>query len=80
MLQYSTVEPRTLDILKRLMDLSALQSFCLAVGTALALYRGHRLSIDLDLFSAEEFEAVALIPVLAQTFNDLQLKIFRKTF
>lgn len=69
MLQYSTVEPRTLEILKRLMAMPELKSFYLAGGTALALYRGHRISIDLDLFSAEEFIADELLPVLEQSFS-----------
>lgn len=43
MLQYRAVEQGTLDILKRLMMEPALGSFYLAGGTALALYRGHRM-------------------------------------
>ena len=64
MLQYSTVEPRTLDLLKKLMQLPELKDFYLAGGTALALHYGHRLSFDLDLFSTVKFEAEQLIPPL----------------
>ncbi len=56
MLHYSTIEPRTLEILNRLMALPELSDFYLAGGTALSLYYGHRLSIDLDLFNPTDFE------------------------
>ncbi len=70
MLQYSTVEPRTLDVLKQLMALPELEKFILVGGTALALYYGHRLSIDLDLFSTSDFETEMLLPVLEKEFPD----------
>jgi hypothetical protein len=35
-------------------------NFYLAGGTAVALYLGHRLSNDLDFFSAKEFDSFAL--------------------
>lgn len=55
MLQSTTVDPRTLAILKQLMSMPALQSFNLVGGTALSLQIGHRISIDLDLFSYQDF-------------------------
>jgi hypothetical protein len=70
MLQYSTVEPGTLEILKRLLALPELDNFYLAGGTALTLYYGHRLSVDLDLFSATDFQAGILLPVLERYFSD----------
>lgn len=68
MLQYSTIEPRTLDVLKELMDTPALKDFYLVGGTALALYFGHRLSVDIDLFSTTEFNNESLIPHLEKKF------------
>ena len=68
MLQYSTVKPRTLDILKELMQLPELKDFNLVGGTALALYYGHRLSIDLDLFSTADFTQEDIVPVLEKHF------------
>ena len=50
MLQYSTVEPHTLDVLSGLMNMPELKDFYLVGGTALALYYGHRRSVDIDLF------------------------------
>ena len=37
------------------MEIPELQSFNLVDGTALALKYGHRTSVDLDLFSVENF-------------------------
>ncbi len=70
MLQYSTVEPRTLEVLKKVMALPELENFNLAGGTALALYYGHRLSVDLDLFSATDFQTEILLQALEKNFPD----------
>ncbi len=68
MLQYSTIEPHTLDVLKGLMKLPELNDFLLVGGTALSLYYGHRLSIDIDLFSTHNFETEDILPVLEKHF------------
>jgi nucleotidyltransferase AbiEii toxin of type IV toxin-antitoxin system len=72
MLQYSTVEPGTLEVLKKLMALPELDSFYLVGGTALALYYGHRRSIDLALFSTTDFNSGTLLPVLETVFPDFR--------
>ena len=64
MLHYSTVKPRLLSILKALMLLPELKDFYLVGGTALSLYYGHRLSIDIDLFSTVAFVNEEIVPVL----------------
>jgi predicted nucleotidyltransferase component of viral defense system len=69
MLQIKTVESGTLSILKKLMEIPELQSFCLVGGTALALKYGHRTSVDLDLFSTENFEHQSIIDALRRTFG-----------
>ena len=51
MLQTRTVEPGTLGLLKDLMSMPELEHFYLVGGTALALQLGHRISVDLDLFT-----------------------------
>jgi hypothetical protein len=56
MLQYQTVEPATLDLLKRIQQLPVFSSHRLVGGTSLALQFGHRLSIDLDFFSENMVE------------------------
>ena len=50
MLHLESVEPETLDLLRRLQRLPVLADTRLVGGTALALQLGHRTSIDLDIF------------------------------
>jgi len=56
MLQTQTIKEETFGILKTLMRDEKLNQFCLVGGTALALYMGHRKSIDIDLFSQQLFD------------------------
>lgn len=49
MLYTQTVAPELLSCWKRLESEPFMDSFSLAGGTALALYLGHRVSVDLDL-------------------------------
>jgi hypothetical protein len=46
-----------------------LRGFNLAGGTALALYNGHRKSVDLDLFSDFAFDTSALLENLVQDYD-----------
>lgn len=50
MLHLETVEPDTLELLRRLQSLPVLSETRLVGGTALALQMGHRCSVDLDFF------------------------------
>lgn len=50
MLSYRTIQPHTLELLRKLMNLEILKDLRLVGGTSLALQLGHRQSIDLDLF------------------------------
>lgn len=50
-LHYDTVSPLLRDILSQLMKLPELTPFCLVGGTSLSLQLGHRVSIDIDLFT-----------------------------
>lgn len=50
MLHYETIEPRTLELLKRIQSLKEFKDARLVGGTALALQLGHRKSVDLDFF------------------------------
>ena len=61
MLQTQTIKKETFGLLKILMNDEKLSQFCLVGGTALALYMGHRKSIDIDLFSQQPFEVEKLI-------------------
>jgi Nucleotidyl transferase AbiEii toxin, Type IV TA system len=61
MLQSATVHPATLAILKQLMSMPLLKQFNLVGGTSLSLQIGHRISIDLDLFSNIDFDNSTII-------------------
>lgn len=50
MLQYETICPNALDLLKKIQSLDFAKDLRLVGGTALALQIGHRISVDLDLF------------------------------
>lgn len=54
--------------------MSELQDFSLAGGTALSLYYGHRLSVDLDLFSTKDFSIGDIIPPLEKVFEGFVYK------
>lgn len=69
MLQTTTVEKRTLELLKQLQSQSEFSNFHLAGGTALALYLGHRKSIDLDLFTPYPFNTARLEHFLVTKFG-----------
>lgn len=55
MLHLDTVSPECFYLIKELLQIPALASFRLAGGTALALQKGHRISIDADFFAAQPF-------------------------
>ena len=54
MLQKQAVKPELLELLEELMLVNEFTNFNLVGGTALALYAGHRLSVDIDLFGRSE--------------------------
>jgi predicted nucleotidyltransferase component of viral defense system len=66
MLHYETIVPETLFILEDLMQRNELKDFRLVGGTALSLYRGHRISDDIDLFISpqKEFNKVEIKKML----------------
>lgn len=70
MLHTKTVEPHTFSILKELMTIPELLNFSLVGGTALSLLYGHRMSIDLDLFSNKVFENWIVTEALKNRFQD----------
>jgi len=69
MLQYGSVYPTTLELLKELMSLKDLNDFFLVGGTALSLHLGHRISIDLDLFSLKDFNTKDILSILNHHFE-----------
>lgn len=76
MLYKETVDEATLELLKELKNDSYFKSFFLVGGTALSLQIGHRISIDLDLFSLEPFNAEETLEYLE---NNYQFKLNYKS-
>lgn len=72
MLQTQTVDPYTLELLRRFMSQDWFHSFNLVGGTALSLQLGHRISIDLDFFSFKEFDVDILKEKINSTFKDVK--------
>ena len=70
MLHIETVESHTFSVLNKLMNMPELKDFSLVGGTALSLLYGHRMSVDLDLFSIKPFENIKIVKVLKDKFND----------
>lgn len=77
MLHKETVKGETFRLLTRLMQDVKLNRFHLAGGTALALYIGHRISIDLDLFCTESFDVKDLREYMTEKY-DFQESFFEK--
>ena len=69
MLRKEAVTSGTLELLKELMQEELLKNFILVGGTALSLLIGHRISIDLDLFSTNPFDEQELFEYLEQNKN-----------
>lgn len=64
-----TITLEMYSALKKLMSLPYLNSFNLAGGTALSLQIGHRLSIDIDLFSSDNFDKNELHQRIEEDFT-----------
>jgi predicted nucleotidyltransferase component of viral defense system len=64
MLSYKTIEPHTLELLKKLSQEPFLAKTRLVGGTALALQYGHRMSIDLDFFGEIEEDNTTIREIL----------------
>jgi hypothetical protein len=77
MLHKETVKAGTLELLKSLMQDEYIADFFLVGGTALSLQIGHRISIDLDLFSLNPFDENQLLTYL-ESQRGLQLDYLHK--
>ncbi len=81
MLKLHAVPEPVAALLERLASCDALKPFALGGGTSLALRFGHRLSVDLDYFTTEEFDPCLLseslgldvMTVLMMSTNTLRL-------
>ncbi|MCC8119021.1 MAG: nucleotidyl transferase AbiEii/AbiGii toxin family protein [Bacteroidales bacterium] len=69
MLQTQTLSPDTLELIKVLQREPLLNNFRLVGGTALALQMGHRISVDIDLFTDTDFNIIDVSEMLKKKFN-----------
>jgi predicted nucleotidyltransferase component of viral defense system len=70
MLHLQTVESDTFALLEGLLSIEAFENYALVGGTALSLLYGHRISVDIDLFSNTPLNNEEIISVLAKKFKD----------
>lgn len=78
MLHKETVSPSTLELLTTLMKDCRLKHFVLVGGTSLSLQLGHRISVDLDLFSDLSFDESELSSYLVENY-DLELDFISRS-
>lgn len=71
MLHYETIDTPTLELLKELMQIPAMENLRLVGGTGLALQIGHRKSVDIDLFGILDANNIELMNSLS-VFQDLK--------
>lgn len=70
------IAPKTFRLIQQLQAIPELKEFHLVGGTALALQLGHRNSIDIDLFTQNEFDDAFIIELVGKE-NKIE-EIFRR--
>ena len=78
-LQREVILPGTKDLLYKLSEDTVTDNYRLVEGTSLALQYGHRLSIDLDFFCPDGFDAPALSADLSRRYGMLPLTLTKNT-
>lgn len=74
------IKPATFQLIQQLQALPELKEFYLVGGTALALQLNHRNSIDIDLFTSNEFENETIINYITSHQFDFDAKFnFKNT-
>ncbi len=61
------IAKKTLELIQKLQSNPVLEGFYLVGGTSLALQIGHRNSIDIDLFTQQEFDTTVLLEILLES-------------
>ncbi len=74
MLHYKTIDPKTLELLNKLMQIEEFSKLRLVGGTSLALQIGHRQSIDLDLFGTFDIDEFQLAKILNKLGSNTIIK------
>ncbi len=79
MLHYEAAPAPLVELLRKLMQVDLLSPFCLVGGTALALQLGHRISVDIDLFSEKTFGVQPITGMLREKFPVQALETAQNT-
>jgi predicted nucleotidyltransferase component of viral defense system len=74
MLQTQTIQPKLLELLKKIMASSVFEAFNLVGGTSLALQIGHRFSVDIDMFGNSQIDEIEFIQELSNFGSVVILK------
>jgi len=69
MLHTQALTPQTLELIQALQAEPLLHCFHLVGGTALALQMGHRLSIDIDLFTRQDYDIDEVFQLLVNKYG-----------
>ncbi len=69
MLFKETVSKEMWELIQKLMKDEMLKNFLLVGGTALSLKIGHRISVDVDLFTTKSFDAGSMVEYLKKNYN-----------
>lgn len=77
---YNTVKPLLFNVLKTLMAAKEFDPFRLVGGTALSIYKGHRESVDIDLFSDATYDSIdfgAIDSFLRKTYSYVETNKYK---
>ncbi len=69
MLHTQTLAPQTLELIQALQAEPMLKGFHLVGGTSLALQIGHRISVDIDLFTREDYDVDDLLSLFINRYG-----------
>jgi len=69
MLHTQTLTPQTLGLIQALQEEPLLQGFYLVGGTALALQIGHRISVDIDLFTRDDYDVDDVLDLVIRKYG-----------
>lgn len=78
-LNYEAAPAPLLELLRKLMAEEALLPFYLVGGTALALQLGHRISVDIDLFSDKAFDVELIADFISEEYAIQSLETAKNT-
>lgn len=81
MLYKETVSKEMWELLQKLMKDEVLKDYILVGGTALSLKIGHRKSVDIDLFTAKDFDSGEMLNYLSRRYGAIteESRLFNNT-